>query len=67
MRHAIKLHKQKQAVVRAMEILEEIYPARIGNKRATKEGAATHIAWLQAALETIDLLDEGKDAREGFD
>ena len=63
MTETIPIYKQKQAVIRAHEILKEIYPARIGAKRATQSGADTHLMWLDAALATLDKLEHGEDAR----
>lgn len=65
-KHRIKLHRQKLAVVRSIEILEEIYPARIAQKKAKKEGADAHLAAMDEVLATIDGLDEGNDMRESF-
>lgn len=65
-KHRVKLHYQKVAVARAHDILEEIYPARILQKKdkATPEAAKKHLDYLLAALETIDGLCERRDMRE---
>ena len=51
------LHRQKTAVLRAHEILTEIYPARIAQQKATEAGAKAHLALLDEALKTLDKLD----------
>jgi hypothetical protein len=55
----VPLHRQKTAVLRAHEILTEIYPARIAAKKATEDGARVHLASLEAAMQTLDTLDTG--------
>jgi hypothetical protein len=67
-KHEVKLRYQKLAISRAIDILKEIYPVRILQKKlnASEEGAKTHIEFLLAALETIDGLDHGKDMRENL-
>ena len=65
-RHEKPLHGQKMAVYRAIEILQEIYPARILQKKANKVGAKAHIEYLEAAMETLDGLCERKDMRENL-
>jgi hypothetical protein len=55
----VPLHRQKTAVLRAHEILAEVYPARIGNKKATEDGARVHLEALDAVMETLDKLDTG--------
>ena len=57
----------KVAVTRAMEILEEIYPSRILNKRATEQGSVKHLAWLARAAEVLDQLDHSIDVRPNLD
>lgn len=64
MKHTIKLNLQKVAVLRAIDILTEIYPARIEQKKAIRDGARLHIQYLKAALATLDELDHGIDQRE---
>ncbi len=59
----IPLHRQKVAIARAIDILREIYPARIEQKKATEKGQETHLAWLNAAMISLDLADNGKDIR----
>jgi|GEM_PF-3716541 len=59
----ISLALQKVAVLRAAQILEEVYPARIEASKATPDGARTHLAYLGAALETLDRADRGEDIR----
>ena len=54
------------AVYRAIEILQEIYPARILQKKANKVGAKAHIEYLEAAMETLDGLCERKDMRDNL-
>jgi hypothetical protein len=63
-KHDKPLHGQKMAVYRAIQILEEIYPARILQKKANKEGAKAHLEYLEAALETMDGLCEYRDMRD---
>jgi hypothetical protein len=63
MTEAVSLHHQKIAIVRAIEILEEGYPARIEQKKATEKGAKVHLAYLAAAASSIDLADNGTDIR----
>jgi hypothetical protein len=53
------LHRQKTAVLRAYEILAEIYPARIAAKKATEDGARVHLEALESAMRTLDKLDTG--------
>ena len=50
----VPLHRQKTAVLRAFEILIEVYPARIAAKKATEDGARVHLAALEAAMQTLD-------------
>lgn len=64
MKHPIKLHIQKAAVLRAFNICEETYPARILQKKTTQEKADKHLECLEAAMRTLDGLDEGIDQRE---
>jgi hypothetical protein len=68
MKHKIKLNRQKVGVSRAIDILNEIYPARILQKHktppATQEGYEAHIECLKAVLETLDGLDNQQDMRE---
>ena len=56
---ALPLHRQKTAVLRAHEILAEVYPARIAAKKATEDGARVHLAALDAAMATLDKLETG--------
>lgn len=60
------MHHRKMAISRAHDILEEIYPARILQKRANEKGAAMHLEILLEALETIDGLCDRKDMRENL-
>ena len=60
----VSLHHQKIAIVRAIEILEEVYPARIELKKATDKGAKVHLSYLAAAASSIDLADTGTDIRQ---
>ena len=59
----IRLVDQKMAIKRAIEILDEIYPARIAQQKATQAGRDKHLLWLLAALNTIDQADRGHDVR----
>jgi hypothetical protein len=63
-KHRVKLHHQVSAISRAHDILKEIYPARILQKKATREGADLHLDFLLAAMETVDGLAERRDMRE---
>jgi len=47
------LNQQLTAIRRAIEILEEIYPARILQKKVTPSGAKIHIQWLTEAYNTL--------------
>lgn len=58
------MHHRKMAVSRAHDILAEIYPVRILQKKASQVGADMHLAILLEALETIDGLEHGEDMRE---
>lgn len=62
--HEISLDKQAVAINRAIDILEEIYPARVLQKKAKEEGVSIHIQYLKAAARTIDGLSHHKDMRE---
>lgn len=64
MKHTIKLHLQKVAVMRAIDILTEIYPARIEQKKTDRDKARHHIQCLKSAMATLDELDHGSDQRE---
>jgi len=64
--HRHPLHHQKIAVSRAIDILEEIYPARCLQKKANKEAAALHLDILVSALETMNGLCDQKDMRENL-
>lgn len=66
MKHTVKLHVQKMAVLRAIDILKEIYPARIAQKKTDDDKAAAHLKCLRAALGTLDELDHGIDQRESL-
>lgn len=68
-KHTVKLHHQKVAVARAIDILTEIYPARIAQKKdkATPEAARKHLDYLNEALVTLDGLDQHIDMREDLD
>ncbi len=59
----ISLTQQKLAVLRAIDILKETYPARIAQQKATAKGSAMHLSWLTAALQTLDSADKGLDVR----
>ena len=61
--HIEELWKLKAAVTRAVEILREIYPARIAQKKATEQGAKTHVDWLLTAADALDRADRGEDIR----
>ena len=63
-KHRVPLHYQKMAISRAIDILKEIYPARIEQKKANAEGARIHLDYLNEALITSDGLAEGRDMRE---
>ena len=63
-KHKVKLQYQKVAVSRAHDILQKEYPVRIAQKRANEEGAKLHLAYLLAAMETLDMLERGVDMRE---
>ena len=68
-KHEVPLHIQKGGVARAIDILKEIYPARVLQKKdkATREGARLHIKALTAALATLDGLDNHIDMRDDLD
>ena len=61
----VPLHRQKVAVLRAHEILAEIYPARIAQQKATEDGARVHLALLEAAMQTLDDRDTGIGGTHG--
>ena len=63
MTETVSLHHQKIAIVRAIEILEEVYPERIEQGKATEKGGKVHLAYLAAAASSIDLADNGTDIR----
>ena len=65
-KHRVKLHHQTMAVSRAIDILQEIYPARIAQKKANAEGAKIHLDYLKEAMITIDGLADRKDMRENL-
>jgi hypothetical protein len=58
------MHHRKMAVSRAHDILKEIYPARILQKKANEKGAQMHLEILLESLETLDGLDDHIDMRE---
>jgi hypothetical protein len=66
---AITLSQQRLAIVRAAQILAEIYPARIAQKKATPQQSALHSRYLKAALATFDKLaaeeEEHKHRQKG--
>jgi hypothetical protein len=63
-KHRIKLHHQKMAIDRAVDILAEEYPNRIKAGKATEDGMHNHIDYLLEAMATIDGLCERRDMRE---
>lgn len=66
MKHTVKLSLQKVAVLRALDILEEIYPARIAQKKTDQDKVNAHIKCLKAAMCTLDELNHGVDQRESL-
>lgn len=66
MRHDPPLHRQKHGVLRAIEILKDVYELRIVQKKSTEAQRDAHLKALDAVFLTIDALDAGKDARRAY-
>jgi hypothetical protein len=55
----ITIKQQCTAILRAGQILSEIYPERIKSGKATQDGANQHALWLENAYKTLLVLDRG--------
>lgn len=57
--------EQAVCLVRTLDMLDEVYPARIARGQATQEGAEAHKRCLLACAETLNKLANGEDPRPG--